>query len=468
MNLIKEYAPFLALLILISALYAINGVKPNVGHNNMKSMEDRIIELKKRLDESKIVYEEIVPENPEFPNRIIFDIPAGREKNDCFLVFREEPLEQALGCEFEKFRFIQGYEGIWSKEKGIIEAEISSVESPSRFFFNRLNELINKPEKEDDDEENEEITSITLPTFDNFVISMGYCSHEFAFLSSCRERGPRGRSLRRITLKIENSKAATHDAAREILDKIANSIFFQIDLSYEIPISLQSQRESWIERHNRRRRKQLFVDETAKISEPKYEYDSEPISLYWYAKESGQMPIFQYLAFYQTVEFYFPIYSSFEAKQKIQGIIKDPRFNPNRDTDITKIISTIQSNVGGKSFGNEREQLKATINSCTNNIELKEFFTTDQKRFDFYAENKGKNLAKQKISVKNETADLIAEVSERIYEIRCRIVHSKASEGDFEVLLPYSNEVKKMDYDIELIEFIARKVLITSSRPIKI
>src|SRR5690606_9786210 len=111
---------------------------------------------------------------------------------------------------------------------------------------------------------------------------------------------------------------------------------------------------------------------------------------------------------------------------------------------------------------------KATINSCTNNIELKEFFTTDQKRFDFYAENKGKNLAKQKISVKNETADLIAEVSERIYEIRCRIVHSKASEGDFEVLLPYSNEVKKMDYDIELIEFIARKVLITSSRPIKI
>lgn len=431
-------------------------------------MEEKIIEIKNRLDGAKITYEEFKPENPEIPNRILFDIPAGREKHDCFLVFREESIDQALNCKFEKFRFLQGYEGIWSKEQGIIEAEISSVENPSRFFFNRLNELINKPEKEDEDEETEEVTSISLPSFDDYIISMGYCTQEFAFLSGSRERGPRGRNMRRITLKIENSKAGTHDTAREILEKIANSIFFQIDLSFEMPISLQSQRESWIERHNKRRRKQLFVDESATISEPKYEYDSEPISLYWYAKESGQMPIFQYLAFYQTTEFYFPIYSSFEAKQKIQGIIKDPRFNPNRDTDITKIISTIQSNSGGKSFGNEREQLKATINSCTNNVELKEFFSADQNRFDFFADNKGKNLAKQKISVKNDTADLVAEVSERIYEIRCRIVHSKASEGDFDVLLPYSNEVKKMNYDIELIEFIARKVLITSSRPIKI
>ncbi|MFC4690933.1 hypothetical protein ACFO5T_10880 [Dokdonia genika] len=431
-------------------------------------MEENIIKLKKKLEGSNISFEEIVPENPDFPNRIVFEIPSAREKNECLLIFREEPLNQALDCEFEKFRFIQGYEAIWSKENQIIEAEISNVDNPSRFFFNRLDELINKPEEVDDDEETEEVVSINLPSIDGYILTIGYCSKEFGFLSGSRERGPRRGISRRITIKIQNSKISTHDRALEILEKIANSIFFQIDLAFEIPISLQTQRESWIERTQKRRRKQLFVDESATISEPKYEYDSEPISLYWYAKESGQMPIFQYLAFYQTTEFYFPIYSSFEAKQKIQGLIKDPRFNPNRDADITKIISTINANGGGKSFGKERDQLKATISACTNNIELKDFFSSDQNRFDFFAENKGKNLAKHKLSVKNETADLVAEVSERIYEIRCRIVHSKASEGDFEVLLPYSNEVKKMNYDIELIEFIARKVLITSSRPIKL
>ncbi len=431
-------------------------------------MEENILKLKEKLESAKISFEEIVPENPDFPKRMIFEISAAREKNECYLIYREEPINQALDCEFEKFRFIQGYEAIWSKENQVIEAEVSSVDNPSRFFLDRLESLINKPEKEDEDEESEELLSINLPSIDDYIITIGYCSKEFSFLSSARERGPRRGISRRITIKIQNSKLSTHDRAIEILEKIANSIFFQIDLAFEIPVSLQTQRESWIERTNKRRRKQLFVDESATISEPKYEYDSEPISLYWYAKESGQMPIFQYLAFYQTTEFYFPIYSSFEAKQKIQSLIKDPRFNPNRDADITKIISTINSNSGGKSFGKERDQLKATISACTNNIELKEFFNSDQKRFDFFAENKGKSLAKQKVSVKNDTADLVAEVSERIYEIRCRIVHSKASEGDFEVLLPYSNEVKKMNYDIELIEFISRKVLITSSRPIKL
>lgn len=353
----------------------------------------------------------------------------------------------------------------------MIEVEINSlnISGSNRFFLNRLNRLINKPNENDDDNNNdEEISNIILPSIDDLQISIGICSDEFIFLTSSRERGPRGRNIRRTTLQIKNLNISTHDASLEILEKIANSIFFQIDLAFELPINLQTQRESWVDRRYKRMRKQMFIDESATINEPKYEYDSEPIALYWYAKESVQMPIFQYLAFYQTVEFYFPIYSSFEAKQKIQSLIKDPRFNPNRDADITKIISTIQLSGSNKSFGSEREQLKATISAATNNIELEEFFNADKNRFDFYSENKGSKISKQKISVKNKTTDFIAEISERIYEIRCRIVHSKSSEGSFDVLLPYSNEVKNLNFDIELMEFISRKILITSSRPLKV
>ena len=37
-----------------------------------------------------------------------------------------------------------------------------------------------------------------------------------------------------------------------------------------------------------------------------------------------------------------------------------------------------------------------------------------------------------------------------------------------DVLLPYSTEVNNLNFDIELIEFISRKVLITSSRPLNV
>lgn len=384
------------------------------------------------------------------------------------LFYKKEVLVDALACKFDKFNFIKGYEGIWSNELNIIEVEISSLNISSRFFLDKLNRIINKPNENEDNVDDEDITNIILPSVNNFQISIGICSDEFTLLSNSREQGPRGRNMRRITLQIKNLSINTHDMSLDILEKIANSIFFQIDLAFEFPINLQTQRESWIDRRNKRMRKQMFVDETATINEPKYEYDSEPIALYWYAKESVQMPIFQYLAFYQTVEFYFPIYSSFEAKQKIQSLIKDPRFNPNKDSDITKIISTIKLSGSNKSFGSEREQLKATISAATNNVELNEFFNADKNRFDFYSENKGNKISEQKISVKNKTADLVSEISERIYQIRCRIVHSKSSDGNFDVLLPYSNEVKKLNFDIELIEFISRKILITSSRPLKV
>lgn len=431
-------------------------------------MNNKIELLKNRLTAAGIEYTEHISDNPDFSSRILFDIPAGREKNQCLILYREESLDEALNLNFEKYRFISGYEAIWSKELKMIESEITSNEGIGRFYFDRLHRFICKPERNEEDEIENDITVIPLPGIDELEISIGYCSPEFAFLVGTRERGPRGRNSRRITIKISNSKTQTHDTSRDTLEKIANSIFFQIDLNFEIAINLQSQRESFIDRRNKRMRKQMSIDESAIMKEPKYEYDSEPISLYWYAKESANMPIFQYLAFYQSIEFYFPIYSSFEAKQKIQSLIKDPRFNPNKDADISKIISTVKISSSGKSFGSEREQLKSTLTASTNNNELHDFFKSDENRFNFYAENKGKSIAKQKISVKNDTSDFLTEVSERIYEIRCRIVHSKASEGNFEVLLPYSSEVKELNYDIELIEFLSRRVLITSSRPLKV
>jgi hypothetical protein len=431
-------------------------------------MDEKIIELKKKLEESKIDFKEEIRDEPDYYSKITFQINSGRENHNCTLVYREDVIQQALECNFEKFRFIKGYEAIWSKELNTIEVGLSNITGSSKFFFNRLNKLINKPENSEEEDIEEEVTSIDLPSIDELEISLGYASNEFLTLTNARERRMRTSNYKKVTLKITNSNKTTHDTTKEVLEKISNSIFFQIDLAFEIPIHLETQKESWIERRDKMMRKRLFVDKSASISEPKYEYDSEPISLYWYAKESSNMPIFQFLAFYQTVEFYFPIYSSFEAKQKIQSLIKDPRFNPNKDTDISKIISTIKLSSGGKSFGNEKDQLKATLSACTDNSELKEFFKADENRLNFYTENKGKNISKQKISIKNETTDFITEVTERIYEIRCRIVHSKASESEFDVLLPYSSEVKKLNYDIELIEFISRKVLITSSRPIKI
>lgn len=56
-------------------------------------------------------------------------------------------------------------------------------------------------------------------------------------------------------------------------------------------------------------------------------------------------------------------------------------------------------------------------------------------------------------------------MAERIYDIRCKIVHTKAggSEGGVELLLPFSKEAELLYLDIELIQYVAQQTLISAS-----
>jgi hypothetical protein len=60
--------------------------------------------------------------------------------------------------------------------------------------------------------------------------------------------------------------------------------------------------------------------------------------------------------------------------------------------------------------------------------------------------------------------------SERIYDIRCKVVHTKSLEdgGGEDMILPFSKEADLLIDDVELIQFLARRVLIASSAPLKI
>jgi hypothetical protein len=60
----------------------------------------------------------------------------------------------------------------------------------------------------------------------------------------------------------------------------------------------------------------------------------------------------------------------------------------------------------------------------------------------------------------------VAEVARRVYDIRCQIVHSKSDHKNR--LNPYSHEIKNIVYDLELIEFIAKRVLKASSKPLNL
>ncbi|MEU0521849.1 hypothetical protein [Streptosporangium sp. NPDC006007] len=265
---------------------------------------------------------------------------------------------------------------------------------------------------------------------------------------------------RRVTIKIGGVSSSRHDDLLDILNRISGATLFEIDLRYGIAVNLRKARLAGNPRGRRRR----VTPSTELPKSPENDYLQRPLSLYWYGRSARGMPLLEFLAFYQVLEYHFPTYSQREALEKIRQELRDPRFEREDDRHISKIISL--AGQGGKFQGKERDQLKATIRACTPPERIQEFMNEVPGRLEHFTSNQISEVPH--INLKNDQ-DLRDQAASRIYELRCRIVHSKGDGGEkySEMLLPFSEEADHLGSDIDLVHFLAQKVLIASSSKLR-
>lgn len=431
--------------------------------------------LKEFLDANKI--ENRIDEIPSYDGeRIIkyltFNFPVAREHEEIRISEDNRNIENILKSNFVKYRGISDYEAIWSSELGCIECEIDAprYNMPGRYVLKRLSKYFNVNVDEyidaDDSYENDEPLSLVLYSSDRAKVSIGYSSKEFFILSTQKDGRhfdlDKDRRRFRLTIKIENITIKTQDEAKKALEKISNALFYQLDILYDFLITLSPRRETRIERMRKSRRFNSTEDIEPKELELKYEYDEIPMALYWLAQSSSYSPIFRYFALYQVIEYYYPIYATINTKIKIQNLIKDPKFNINKDADVLRLLTIIKTNNVGN-IGDEREQLNITLRNIISGDDIIEFISGNQNLQDYYTGKSWKRLCEQKLRL-TDSLGIIDDVAARIYEIRCRIVHNKASEISNKIL-PMTKEVDFLVNEVNLLEFIARKAIIANSRP---
>lgn len=439
-----------------------------MGNTEKNEASINIDELKAFLDENKIECN-LVDDGNEYEDTqrryLVFKFPVARNYEEIRVYENDPNIDSIMKCDFTKFRGISNYEGIWSHELKLIECEIQNSRMPGRFFLERITSILGneRVEQSEDDNGRRIITNVVL--LDEPVkVSIGYSSNEFVLLSSYKD----GRRLNmekdffryKVTLKIQNVTCRTEDEARKLLEKIFNTIFYQIDILYGLTISLSSRRESRDERYRKMRRISRNNSETKEIKLD-YEYDEVPMSLYWFAQSSDYSSIFKYFALYQVLEYYFPIYATINVKSKIQNLVKDPAFNINKDTDVIRLLNVLQfGNSSG--YGDEREQLDLTLRNVTNGEDIIQYISEHEHLLEFYKSKDANKLSGTKLRL-NDSMGIVDDLAERIYDIRCRIVHNKASEINKKIL-PMSKEEGYLAYDVELLQFISRKAIIANSR----
>ena len=397
---------------------------------------------------------------------ITFKFPVARNWDEIRLL-DDNNFESILSSDFIKYRGISNYEAIWSHELKCIECEIQTYnyQAPSRYLLRKLAQFFEVVEEYSDERDNKLPSELLVYSDSDKQIYLGHSSKEFAFLSLYKD-GRRidleeGRNRFRITLKIKNINATTEEAARLLLEKISNTLFYQMDILYDFPMTLCPRRESRLERSRKAMLRGKNDLELRNLT-LEYEYDKIPMSLYWFAQNNSTSPIFMYFALYQVLEYYYPIYSAIQVKSKVQNIIKDPAFNINKDADVIRLLTVMKTNKAGD-FGDEREQLSTTLRHIISGEDIINYIKERDLLNNYYQSKESQKLSDKKLRL-NDNLGILDDLSERIYDIRCRIVHNKASETTSKIL-PMTKNVNYLANDVELLKFLARKAIIANSRP---
>ena len=100
---------------------------------------------------------------------------------------------------------------------------------------------------------------------------------------------------------------------------------------------------------------------------------------------------------------------------------------------------------------------------------LRDFLSETDERKRYYTSEYNEKISDKRIDMSDD-ASVVDQAAERIYDILCKVVHTKnmdGGEGD-EMILPFSKEADLLTDDVELIKFLARKVLTASGTPLRL
>ncbi|SNS95184.1 hypothetical protein SAMN05421642_107146 [Rhodococcoides kyotonense] len=357
-------------------------------------------------------------------------------------------------AELPGWESLQRYNGIWSRVRGTAEVLLRSDRGlPPRWLMRRM---LGRIAATPGDAPNEIVLS--SPSGSETIRIGPPSLPGILFLAE-------GLRLRNnfLTLTLSGlDVAATHEQVEDLVEIICDSLMFDSDLLYGS--SLTPARLELIPTNREpgsRRRHQSMP-----IQFPQNRYPHAVTVLYKSGRDRTTAPTIRYWAFYQVLEYFFPTYAMVDARRKLSRALRDPRFDIYNEDDVTKATQLLLSS-GRGGGGSERDQLFTVIQEIAPEAEIREFLQELPSLIDSMAD-KESIISQEKVSIKGGN-DLRRMIANRIYDIRCKIVHSKG-DGSAERagLIPGSHHDDAVRIELPLIEFLAQKAILASASKLEL
>ncbi|QCR19566.1 hypothetical protein [Agrococcus sp. SGAir0287] len=380
-------------------------------------------------------------------------LPNGRHERRV-LAFPSS-FQSLLDEHFEDFVVLGDYVAVVSKSTGAIEAALTARSPAGRNIvahqLRRLPGIVKNGESDPEvalplDQDDAGLSRASSLddwslSVSNEGVSVTLSAATKAF-STLFDPGP--------TVKVTGVVTSDHDTALEALERYANGFVFDLDVVYGVPVQIA--RKSLASRQ----RRQEAPEHPPAF--PRNHYAAQALELYQYGRSASGLPLLEYLAYYQAIEHFFPFFAREQTVNAVRTQLLHPGFDARDDAALYKLINL--AGPGGRSGPGEKEQLRATVRACVEEADLKDFIQSLPEYTDHFCSKQQSVKGIGVINIDNSN-DLRDQVADRIYALRCRIVHAKQDGGGHaDVLLPSSRETESLQADVELVRLVAQRALI--------
>ncbi len=186
----------------------------------------------------------------------------------------------------------------------------------------------------------------------------------------------RSKQWQTLGIKLLNQECRNHDEALKLLERTSSALFFEMDLRYNMQLRLARRRFSAL-RTRPRTVKESGEDAWKPPQMPRVRYQQDAVSLYLHGRSSG-VPLYQFPAYYQAIEYHFPLFVERDLLKRMRNKIRDPSFNSENNSHLQQLLRLTGG--GTRKSLNEREQLRITLAECVDEAELVIFLKSDDAR----------------------------------------------------------------------------------------
>jgi hypothetical protein len=386
----------------------------------------------------------------------VLQMPNGRTTRPLTVFPRD--IDQFLASSFENYVVLGEYVATAGTQSGLIECQVIGAGPSTRpVIANSLQELpgveiithvADSSEADDTEEVGASPRSSSANEWriavenDGVGLEISPATSDFELLFG-----------RAVTVKITGVTTSSHDTAVEALERYGQALLFDLDVVYNVAVQLGKRRRGI------RPRQQERPEHGPRF--PRNQYASQPLELYQYGRSAAGLPLLEYLAYYQSLEYFFPFFAREQVVNSVKSQLLHPGFDAQSDAALNRLINLAAPAARGGMA--EREQLRATLRAVVSEIDLREFLESLPEYIDHFCSKSQAVRGVGTIQLDHNPPDLRDQVADRIYAIRCRIVHAKQDGGGNaeEVLLPSGKEAGSLQADVELVRLVAQRALIT-------